>query len=128
MAKRQQLDRNVVEYALRGIEAGIEKLQSQAAELRRWLGRKTGNVPRAGGASRPSPSRAGGEGTGAADVVPRTRRRRTMSAEARKRIGDAQRKRWAAQRAKRQEEQSGGAAAQPAAAKTPRKGRARKKK
>lgn len=37
---------------------------------------------------------------GAAPAKPKTRKKRVLSAEARKRIADAQRKRWAAQRAK----------------------------
>lgn len=105
MAKRKQIDRNLARYALQGIEAGIEKLQRQAAELRRWLGTKASRGP-----------------TGAAVAVATTprRRKRTMSVEARKRIGDAQRKRWAAQKANNRLRR-GGAAGKPEPAAKSRK-------
>ena len=42
-----------------------------------------------------------GSTNGTVAAAPKKRRRRRLSAEARKRIADAQRKRWAAQKAKK---------------------------
>jgi hypothetical protein len=71
-----KLTTEIVNAAILGMEAQKEKLDARIAELRAWL---------TGGPTEP-----------AAAVEPVTPKRRKMSAAARKRIGDAQRKRWAA--------------------------------
>ena len=71
-----KLTAEIVNAAILGMEAQKEKLDAKIAELRAWL---------TGGPSEP-----------AAAPEPATPKRRKMSAAARKRIGDAQRKRWAA--------------------------------
>jgi hypothetical protein len=71
-----KLTTEIVTAAILGMEAQKEKLDAKIAELRGWL---------TGGPTEP-----------AATAEPATPKRRKMSAAARKRIGDAQRKRWAA--------------------------------
>ena len=71
-----KLTTEIVNAAILGMEAQKEKLDAKIAELRTWL---------TGGPSEP-----------VAAAEPATPKRRKMSAAARKRIGDAQRKRWAA--------------------------------
>jgi hypothetical protein len=66
----------ILNAAILGMEAQKEKLDAKIAELRAWL---------SGGPTEPT-----------AAAEPPKRKRRKMSAAARKRIGDAQRKRWAA--------------------------------
>jgi hypothetical protein len=88
-----KIDKEFARYALEGIEAAIEKMQRQAAALRRIVGSRGGSAAKGG--SEASPIAGAGPG------VPRGRTRRrkwTMSAEARKRISDAQKARWARQR------------------------------
>lgn len=72
----QKLTRPIIEAAILGFESQREKLAEQIAELRALLD------------GRPTEADAPTE--------PGKRKRRKMSAAARKRIGDAQRKRWAA--------------------------------
>jgi hypothetical protein len=80
MAKRQS---ELLRFAALGALARIEELQAEIARIRKafptFVGRKSGQ----------------GEG----DAKSPTRRKRKMSAAARKKIGDAQRKRWAKLRA-----------------------------
>jgi len=71
-----KLTAEIVNAAILGMEAQKEKLDAKIAELRGWL---------TGGPTEPT-----------AAAEPATPKRRRMSAAARKRIGDAQRKRWAA--------------------------------
>ncbi len=77
----------ILEAALQGLEAQRQKLDEQIAQVRAMLGR------RAGRPSKHARAQAGGvngtERTG-------NGRRRVLSAEARKRIAAAQKKRWAA--------------------------------
>ena len=47
------------------------------------------------------PSRPAADGLGSTQSTKTRRKKRTLSAEARKKIADAQRKRWAAQKAKK---------------------------
>jgi hypothetical protein len=92
VAKRAAID--VRQWAIIGAEQRLLQIAEEAAaihrafpELRRRGGRiGIGRIPA-------SPSAGGGEDTG----QPRRRRRR-LSAAARKRISDAQKKRWAKQR------------------------------
>lgn len=96
MAKGQRMDKELAQYALQGIEAAIEKLQRQAAELRRWAGRSSGRT--ALSATHEQRQRGVGETAAAQDageVRQARQKRRTMSAAARKRISDAQKARWA---------------------------------
>lgn len=71
-----------IETILAEIDAEIARLSQVRALL---AGSRT--ISSSGTRSKPSPAR-------------KTRRKRVLSAEARKRIADAQRKRWAAQKAK----------------------------
>src|SRR6188508_2453960 len=90
MAKRQSSQRSDSSYFTRlGMETELQRLEERAAQLRAWLGklpsRAAAAVRRVAGADGDSPST-------------RRRRRRKMSAEARKRISDAQKARWAKQK------------------------------
>ena len=100
MAKRQRMDKEIARYALSGIEAAIEKLQRQAAELRSIVGATAAAakaVVRGAG-------RSGGGGDHVpfpldeGDSTPPHGRKRTMSVEARRRISEAQKARWAKQK------------------------------
>jgi hypothetical protein len=71
------IDTTTLQMALIGYEAERQKIQAKIAELQRQLGRRNGNAR-----------------TPVADT-PTKRGRRRMSAAARKRIADAQKKRWA---------------------------------
>ena len=89
MAKRQSSQRSDSSYFTRlGMEVELQRLEERAAQLRAWLGklpaRAAAAVRRVAGADKTS--------------SPSTRRRRKMSAEARKRISDAQKARWAKQK------------------------------
>ena len=78
----EQISRELLEAALEGLERKRETLESQIADVRRMLG------------GRPGVSDSTRAKVSAAPV----RRRRRMSAAGRKRIAEAQRKRWAAYR------------------------------
>jgi hypothetical protein len=79
-------NREILEAALQGLEAQKQKLDEQITQVRAMLGRRGG---------RPSKSaQTSSAGTAAAPAV--GRRKRVLSAEARKRIAAAQKKRWAA--------------------------------
>ena len=89
MAKRQSSQRSDSSYFTRlGMETELQRLEERAAQLRAWLGklpaRAAAAVRRVASADKTSSSS--------------TRRRRKMSAEARKRISDAQKARWAKQK------------------------------
>jgi len=70
----QKLNESIVLAAIEGFESQKRRIDEQIAELRQMLG---------------------GAPIDTATPVAPTKRRRKMSAAARKRIGDAQRKRWA---------------------------------
>ena len=72
-------DRALLEAALEGLELQKQRIEEQIREVRARLG---GNRRNAAGEASPKKGRRGG--------------RRTLSAEARRRIAEAQRKRWAA--------------------------------
>jgi len=98
VAKRQTTD--VRKWAVLGAEQRLLQIAEEAQaiyrafpELRR-AGR--GRIPAAGRAS----AAAGDVTSGAASASAGGRRRRNLSAEARKRISDAQKARWAKHRAK----------------------------
>ena len=76
------MDRDILEAALLGLVAQLERLDGQIAQVRQQLGKR--------GAGRPKAE--------ATATAPKKRRRRKMSAEARARIAQAQKKRWAAYR------------------------------
>ena len=76
----------ILEAALQGLEAQRQKLDEQIAQVRSMMGR------RAGRPSKSAHSRAGG--IEAASRAGQGKRRK-LSAEARKRIAVAQKKRWA---------------------------------
>jgi hypothetical protein len=73
------------------IETILSQIDSEIAKLKqaRALLATTGTA-----------STGSGRGAGKAAIKAKPRKKRHLSAEARKRIADAQRKRWAAQRAK----------------------------
>jgi hypothetical protein len=72
-------DPELLKAALVGYEQQRSEIETRIAELRRQLGGRWSSVP-----------------TGSADGRQPAREPRTMSAAARKRIAEAQRKRWAA--------------------------------
>ena len=74
--------------ALEGLERQKTRIEEQIANVRSMLGIKKRGRPPKSAVSQPSPQPA--------------RKRRKMSAAARKRIGDATRKRWAALRKAKQ--------------------------
>jgi hypothetical protein len=76
--------REILEAALHGLEIQRQKLDEQIAQVRGMIGSRGGRASRL--------TQGGSEGAS----KPTSRRRRTLSAEARKRIAAAQKKRWAA--------------------------------
>ena len=75
----------ILEAALQGLEAQKQKLDEQIAQVRSMMGRRAGRPPKA--------AHSQDEGTGSGRGG--QRKRRNLSAEARKRIAAAQKKRWA---------------------------------
>jgi hypothetical protein len=75
-------DRALLEAALEGLELQKRRIDEQIREVRARLGGNRRSAAGAAGEASPKRGRRGG--------------RRTLSAEARKRIAEAQRKRWAA--------------------------------
>ena len=73
-------DTSLLEAALIGYEAERQKIQEKIAELQRQIGRRNHRA------------------AAPAAATPTKRGRRRMSAAARKRIAEAQKKRWAAYR------------------------------
>jgi len=86
MAKRSAgPSREILEAALQGLEAQRHRLEEQMSRVRTMLGHRVGRPPKENGAEASATGRSGG-----------ARKKRTLSAEARKRIAAAQKKRWAA--------------------------------
>ena len=89
-----RLDSEIVqEFALVGARARLAQLEAERAEILRAFpglrsGRRGRPVGAAQGASTPTPAKAG------------RKRRRRMSPEARKRISDMMKKRWAERKGK----------------------------
>jgi hypothetical protein len=87
-----QVDQTALyEAALEGLELQKQRLEEQIRSVRSMLGGKT---PRA---ATPAPQ-AEAVSAPATKTARKSRRRRNLSPEARKRIAEAQRKRWAAYR------------------------------
>ena len=130
MAKRQRIDKDTARYALSGIEAAIEKLQHQAAELRSIVGASAAAAKAVVGGA----GRAGGKGdhvpfpSDEGDSTPPHGRNRTMSADARRRISEAQKARWAKQKGEQTSESAQKSAAAPRAARSSKQRGAGKKK
>jgi len=74
-----------------GMEVELQRLEEKAAQLRAWLGKVPGRARAAVQAL---------TGAASADASPTRgrKRKRTMSADARRRISEAQKARWAKQR------------------------------
>ena len=88
MAKtRNAPSREILEAALQGLEAQRERLEEQINQVRAMMGRRAGGPAKTSASETDSPSKTSRG---------RRRKRRTLSAEARKRIAAAQKKRWAA--------------------------------
>ncbi len=105
MPRGKQLDRSILEAALRGLESRLGDIDEKIGEVKRLLGGR--GRPRRQAQSRP----------GEVTDRPARRKRRVMSAAARKRIADAQKRRWAqfrAQEAKRGSKEAREEAAAPA--------------
>ena len=115
MAKRQQpdLDLDIRKYAVIGAEQRLLQIAAEAAGIfrhfpelrdRGFMAKRSGG----GGGHLPDPlAQRGGGGTAAAEGLEqedeqrqgrRPRRRRKMSADARRRISEAQKARWARQK------------------------------
>jgi hypothetical protein len=95
------------EFALIGARARIQELQAEIDRIKKQFGGRTLRIgSRAAGESgvRPRPATPVADG---GDVVGKGRKRRRMSAAARKRISDAQKARWAKQRGEASAAQSG---------------------
>jgi len=75
-------DRALLEAALEGLELQKQRIDEQIREVRARLGGNRRSAASVAGEASPKKGRRGG--------------RRKLSAEARKRIAEAQRKRWAA--------------------------------
>src|SRR5436305_8463624 len=103
---RNQHDRSFLEAALLGYEAQMEKITAAIADIQRRIGT-------AGTAAVPAPGAVG---------RPARRKKHQISPEGRKRIAEAQRKRWAA--SKGQAEPSAPKAAKKAKRKLSAEGRA----
>ena len=87
MAKHSTM---ILDLARRGAHARIKELEAEIAQLRAVLNPRKPNIVRV--------SAVPGGGTVTAHISSPPRNKRTMSAAARKRISDAQKARWAAQR------------------------------
>lgn len=91
MAKREE-SVNLREYAVMGAEAAIEKLQAEIARIRRAFPELGVREPAHRAVQSRQANKIGG------NEGPDARRKRTMSAEARRRISEAQKARWAKQK------------------------------
>jgi hypothetical protein len=93
MPRQPNLDRSILEVALSALENRRAELDALIGSIRRQLGsRSTLGKTAVSGGEELSIEQTGKRG------APRKRRRRVMSAEARARIAEAQRLRWAASR------------------------------
>ena len=87
MARTSAPSREILEAALQGLEAQRQKLEEQLSQVRAMMG---------GRVAKPAKSSSGQTSSPAPKSGAQGRKRRTLSAEARKRIAAAQKKRWAA--------------------------------
>jgi hypothetical protein len=76
--------REILEAALHGLEAQKQRLDEQIAQVKTMMGRRVGRPPKGGAEAVAAPAAAGS-----------SRKKRSLSPEARKRIAAAQKKRWA---------------------------------
>ena len=83
MANSSIPSREILEAALHGLGAQKQKLEEQIGQVRSMLGKRVGRPPRT-------------EKVGSVVAVAPLRKKPVLSAEARKRIAAAQKKRWAA--------------------------------
>jgi hypothetical protein len=90
----ERLSEDVLNAALEGLEAQKQKLDEQIQQVRSMLGM--------GGVRRGRPPKAAATQEVRAAPAKKARRKRKLSAEGRKRIIEATRKRWAAYRAKKE--------------------------
>ena len=116
MAKRQSTADSSY-FTRLGMEVELQRLEERAAQLRAWLGKLPS---RAAAAVRKV---AGADGASFPAASTRRRRKRTMSADARKRISAAQKARWAKQRGEAPSPEATPAQATAVAAKAKRGGR-----
>jgi hypothetical protein len=79
--------REILEAALQGLELQKQRLEEQIGQVRSLLGKRS--------AGRPAKSAASKETAPPQESNSRGVKKRTLSAEARKRIAAAQKKRWA---------------------------------
>jgi hypothetical protein len=86
---KTELDRTILEAALEGLERRLEETNGRIAEVRRLLSGRRAQAA-------PAP----------ATPAKRGRKKRTMSAAARKRIAEAQKRRWEQFRAKKGKKQA----------------------
>ena len=92
MATKQTVD--ILKWARLGAVSRLRELdEERSAILKAFPGLKSGSAPARRGVT------ARAAGAASSNVAPVARKRRKMSAAARKRISDAQKKRWAAQKA-----------------------------
>jgi hypothetical protein len=96
MASQDQLTNEILEAALIGLEQKKQQLEERIQDLKQRLG--TGSAP----SPAPTPTRAAKATSTPSAPASRGGRKRTMSAAARKRIAEAQRKRWAEYHARQQ--------------------------
>jgi hypothetical protein len=79
--------KEILEAALQGLEAQKQKLDEQIAQVRSLIGRRVGRPPRTTESATSARATNKRAGTGST--------KRVLSADARKRIAAAQKKRWA---------------------------------
>ena len=82
------LSQELLTAALEGLQAQRARLETQIADVRRMMGVRRGRPPK-------HPATAAAP----AAAAPKRKKRRKLSAEARKRMAEAQQRRWAAVRA-----------------------------
>jgi hypothetical protein len=74
--------REILEAALQGLEAQQQRLDNQIGKVKNLLGKRLGRPPKTG--------------TAGSVTAARSKKKPVLSADARKRIAAAQKKRWAA--------------------------------
>jgi hypothetical protein len=85
----------LIGWALGGIEREIVETRSRLASLTAQAAQLRNKVGLTGKPGRPAAAEAAGADAGAGEGTGRKRRRRKMSPEARKRISEMMKKRWA---------------------------------
>jgi hypothetical protein len=82
MANSSIPSREILEAALHGLETQKQRLEDHIEQVKSMLGKRLGRSPKTG--------------TAGSVTAARSKKKRVLSAEARKRIAAAQKKRWAA--------------------------------